>query len=547
MKRHKSNIFFHFATILVDLCNIAKRGFLFFFLILQTKTLRQITNIYMSEKKTPKILFGEKLGYSLGDVAANLVFQMMMVFQLKFYTDVFGLEGAIAGSVFLIACLSGAFVDPFVGILCDRTQTRWGKYRPWVLWSALPLCVFYVLAFRNPGIEDKALVALYATVSYVLLMVMYACSSIPYSSLGGVMTGSIKERTSINTVRFIAVSLSMFFVQGLTLPLVNKFGGAEGKVEQGWLTTICLFALIAFIFLLITFFTTRERIQPPLTQVTSLKEDVRGTIANLPWRSIFVLVLFIFITISMWGAAMNYYFQYNLDQKSLYDFLATICLTDDAGEREGIWYSALGSINLIAHSPADAYSIGFSLFNMIGAVVQLLGIMLLSEHLANKYGKKQTFIVCLSLTAFFTALFYMPSPVDISFVFGLCIFKSLAFAPTVPLLWAMIGDVADHVEYVNHRRATGFCFSGMSFALKAGLGLGGALAGMILSCFGYVSGLNNVQSTSALVGIRLVSSVVPALLFCIGIIALLYYPITKTYNEKMQAALAARRRQSIVS
>lgn len=490
-----------------------------------------------------KISLGEKLGYSLGDVSANLVFQMMVIFQLKFYTDVFGLEGAVAGSVFLIACLSGAFVDPLIGILCDRTNTRWGKYRPWILWTSLPFCVFYILAFYNPGIQEKGMVAIYATVSYILLIIMYASSSIPYSSLGGVITGEIKERTSLNAVRFIAVTIAQFMVQGLTLPLVNKFGGAEGNVQQGWTITISLFAVVAFIFLLITFFSTRERIQPPPTQKVSLKEDISRTISDRPWCSLFVLVLFHFITISLWGASMNYYFQYNVDQKSLYDFIGTLGLSAAEGETTGFWYSILNSFNLIAHQPSDAYSIGFSLFNMLGALVQFLGIIFLSEFLANRYGKKQTYIVCLFLTAMFTAMFYLPSPVDISFIYGLCLLKSLVYGPTIPLLWAMMGDVADHVEYIYHRRATGFCFSGMSFALKAGLGMGGALAGAVLSCFGYVPGLNDVQSPTAMEGIRLVSSVIPASFFGVGVIALLFYPISKRYNVRMQSELAARRQK----
>ena len=496
----------------------------------------------MTELSSQKVSFGEKVGYSLGDVAANLVFQIMMIFQLKFYSDVFGLEGAVAGSVFLIACLFGAFFDPLVGVICDRTTTRWGKYRPWVLWTALPFCVFYILAFYNPGIEEKGLVALYATVSYILLIVLYAFNSIPYSSLGGVMTGNIKERTSINAIRFIAVSLAQFFVQGLTLPLVNKFSGEERNMQQGWTTTITLFALVAFVFLVITFLSTRERIQPPPTQQKNLREDIRSTISSIPWRCMFVLVLFIFITSSMWGTSMNFYFQHDIDQQSLYDFLGKLGLTDPHHEKTGLWTVILGSFHLIAYSPSDAYFIGFSLFNMTNAVVQLLGIMFLSQYLANKYGKKQTYMVCLTLTAIFTAMFYLPSPVDVSFIFGLCIFKSLAYASCVPLLWAMIGDVADHVEYVNHRRATGFCFSGISFALKAGLGLGGALAGLILSCFGYESGQISVQSSSAMEGIRLVSSIVPAILFGIGVIVLLFYPITKAYNRNMQAELYARRR-----
>ena len=188
-----------------------------------------------------KVSMAEKIGYSLGDCSANLVFQMMMIYQTKFYTDVFGLEGAIAGSVMLIARIVDAFVDPTVGILSDRTQTKWGKYRPWVLWTALPFMVFYVLAFYNPGIEDKGLVAVYATISYTLLMTLYSFNNTPYASLGGVMSSDIKERTSITSIRFVAATIAQFVVQGLTLPLVSKFAGESGDKGHGWLCTISLF------------------------------------------------------------------------------------------------------------------------------------------------------------------------------------------------------------------------------------------------------------------------------------------------------------------
>lgn len=481
----------------------------------------------------------EKIGYSLGDASANLVFQMMMIFQLKFYTDIFGLDGAIAGSVLLIARVVDAFVDPSVGILSDRTQTKWGKYRPWVLWTALPFAVFYVLAFWNPGIEDKGLVALYATLSYILLMVMYSMNNTPYSSLGGVMSADIRERTSITSIRFVAATIAQFVVQGLTLPLVNKFGGDDQA--HGWLCTIGLFAAIGFVFLVIAAISAKERIAPPAGQKTSIKEDIHNTVSSVPWRAMFVLTLFVFITLAMWGSAMSFYFEYAVNQQSLYDFLGGLGLTDPDGVKTGIWAGILGAFNLIAHTQADAYAIGFSLFNMVGAIVQFLGVILLSEFLANRYGKRSTFIVCLSLTALFTALFYLPTPVDVGMMFFLCILKSLAYAPTVPLLWAMIGDVADHVEYTSRRRATGFCFSGIVFALKAGLGLGGAFAGLILSGFGYVSTGLSTQSESAITGIRLVSSIVPAILFAIGVIALIKYPITKKFNEDMQAELARRR------
>ena len=490
-----------------------------------------------------KISISEKIGYSLGDCSANLVFQMMMIYQTKFYTDVFGLEGAIAGSVMLIARIVDAFVDPTVGILSDKTQTRWGKYRPWILWTALPFMVFYVLAFYNPGIEDKSLVAVYATISYTLLMTLYSFNNTPYASLGGVMTSDIKERNSITSIRFVAATIAQFIVQGLTLPLVGKFAGANGDTGHGWLCTISLFAAIGFIFFIITFFSARERITPPASQKTDTRKDIRDVFHSIPWRAMFILTLFLFTTLAMWGSAMNYYFENYVDANALYTFLDKLGLV--AVEANASFsYNILNAFGLIVNSPEKAYEVGFGVFNMVGALVQFFGVILLSSFLANRYGKKRVFIFCLTLTAIFTALFYFPNETDIETMFVLNFLKSLAYAPTVPLLWAMIADVADHSEYVNYRRATGFVFAGVVFALKAGLGIGGAILGFLLSGFGYVSGAGTAQTESAIHGIILSSSLIPAATFFIGVIALYFYPITKAYNEEMQAELTERRKQT---
>lgn len=490
-----------------------------------------------------KISISEKIGYSLGDCSANLVFQMMMIYQTKFYTDVFGLEGAIAGSVMLIARIVDAFVDPTVGILSDKTQTRWGKYRPWILWTALPFMVFYVLAFYNPGIEDKSLVAVYATISYTLLMTLYSFNNTPYASLGGVMTSDIKERNSITSIRFVAATIAQFIVQGLTLPLIGKFAGANGDKGHGWLCTISLFAVIGFIFFIITFFSARERITPPASQKTDTRKDIRDVFHSIPWRAMFILTLFLFTTLAMWGSAMNYYFENYVDANALYTFLDKLGLV--AVEANASFsYNILNAFGLIVNSPEKAYEVGFGVFNMVGALVQFFGVILLSSFLANRYGKKRVFIFCLTLTAIFTALFYFPNETDIETMFVLNFLKSLAYAPTVPLLWAMIADVADHSEYVNYRRATGFVFAGVVFALKAGLGIGGAILGFLLSGFGYVSGAGTAQTESAIHGIILSSSLIPAATFFIGVIALYFYPITKAYNEEMQAELTERRKQT---
>ena len=496
----------------------------------------------MSAILNQKVSMVEKVGYGLGDCSANLVFQMMMIYQTKFYTDVFGLEGAIAGTVMLVARIVDAFVDPTVGIMSDRTNTRWGKYRPWVLWTALPFMVFYVLAFYNPGIEDKGLVALYATISYTLLMTMYSFNNTPYSSLGGVMSSDIKERTSITSVRFIFSTIAQFVVQGLTLPLVSKFSDGGDK-SHGWLCTISLFAVIGLVFLVIVFFSTKERITPPAGQKNDTKQDIKDVLSSVPWRAMFVLTLLVFITLAMWGSAMNYYFENYVDEAALFAFLDKIGLVS-AEAKDTIGYTILNAFGLVVSSPDKAYEVGFGVFNMVGALVQFFGVILLSEFLANRYGKKRTFIVCLALTAIFTAMFYFPSRDNIEAMFVLNFLKSLAYAPTVPLLWAMIADVADHSEYVNYRRATGFVFSGVVFALKAGLGVGGAVLGFLLSGFGYVSGSQVEQSDTAIQGIILSSSLIPAAFFFIGVIALFFYPISKEYNEKMQAELSARRNRS---
>ena len=459
--------------------------------------------------QTQKVSMAEKIGYSLGDGSANLIFQMMMMFQLFFYTDVFGIKATAAGMILLVARIFDAFVDPVVGILSDRTNTRWGKYRPWLLWTAIPFAVFFILAFTTPDLSERGKI-IYAGITYTLLMSIYSFNNTPYASLGGVMTSDIKERTSISSVRFVTATIATFVVQGLTLPLVSKFG--QGDDQRGWFLTITLFAIIGVVLLVITFFSAKERI----------------------------LTLFLFTTLAMWGSSMSYYFNYFVDKTALFDFLQNFGLVRIEGETYGMWHTFLDAFGLIAQPDhSNVFAVGFSLFNMIGQVITLAGVILLSGFLSNIFGKRNVFLICLALTAFFTALFFVVDSTNISTIFIINCLKSLAYAPTIPLLWAMMGDVADHSEWVNHRRATGFVFAGVVFALKAGLGIGGAICGAIVDSFGFVS--NTVLTENAIFGIRLTSSVIPAITFFVGVIALFFYPISKKLNEHIQDDLAKRR------
>jgi Na+/melibiose symporter-like transporter len=487
-----------------------------------------------------RISLKEKVGYSLGDASANLIFQMMMMFQLFFYTEVFGIKASIAGFILLFARFFDAFVDPVVGILSDRTNSRWGKYRPWLLWTALPFAVFFVLAFTTPDISERGKI-IYAGVTYTLLMAIYSFNNTPYSSLGGVMTSDIKERTSISTIRFITATIATFVVQGLTLPLVTRFGGSSTSAK-GWVTTIALFAVIGIVLMVITFFSTKERIMPPEGQKTSVRQDIGDVIRCRPWIAMFVLTFFLFITLSMWNSSMSYYFDNVVDKTALFIFLGKVGLVSTDGIVVGTFPSLLNAFGLIAMPDlSNVYAVGFSLFNMIGQLITLLGVILLSRFLAGIFGKRSVFIVCLSLTALVTALFYVVPSTDVSVVFLLNIARNLAYAPTIPLLWAMMGDVADYSEWKNRRRATGMVFAGVVFALKAGLGVGGALLGGIIQSFGYVS--NSVQTDLALTGLRFTSSLLPAGLYLIGVVALCFYPITKKYNQKIQVELNERREQ----
>ena len=344
---------------------------------------------------TTKISMKEKICYSFGDGSANLVFQMMMMFQLFFYTDVFGIKATAAGMILLFARVFDAFVDPLVGILSDRTNTKWGKYRPWILWTALPFSIFFVMAFLTPDLSERGKI-IYAGITYTLLMSIYSFNNTPYSSLGGVMTNDIKERTSISSIRFITATIATFIVQGLTLPLVSKLG--RGNDAYGWSITITLFAAIAFVLLIVSFLTTKERIMPPKGQKSSVKQDFKDLMNSRPWLSMFILTLFLFTTLAMWGSGMSYYFNSYVDKDFLFYFLGRLGLVAEAGNT-GIFYSILDAFGLIVYDNTQVFAVGFSLFNMTGQIITLIGVITLSQSLSGIFGKRNVFIICLTLTA----------------------------------------------------------------------------------------------------------------------------------------------------
>jgi GPH family glycoside/pentoside/hexuronide:cation symporter len=487
-----------------------------------------------------KLSFREKAGYAFGDAAANFVFQTMLIFQLGFYTDVFGITATAAGTLLLVGRFWDAAFDPMMGVIADRTETRWGKFRPWVLWSAVPFAVVFYLAFTTPDFGSTGKM-IYAYISYILLMTVYSVNNLPYAALNGVMTGDVNERTSLSSYRFFFAMAAAFVVQGLTLPLVGKFG--EGNTQKGWSMTIGVFALLSVVFFVIAFLSARERVKPDPAQKSSPKQDFADLLKNRPWISMFVLTLVVFITLALWGSATFYFFTYYVDKAHLFAFLQSwgLAATTATGAVEtGWWHSILNAFGLIATSDgANTTSVGFSLFNMSGQLVMILGVIS-SKALSSRFGKKTVFLIGLFFTALFTALFILLPADNIEAIFIMNLLKSLSYGPTIPLLWAMMADVADYAEWKTRRRATGVVFAGIVFALKAGLGLGGAICGWLLAIYDYVP--NVVQSPQAILGIRLTASIYPAITFGIGVVALTFYSISKSLNIQIQDELVERRK-----
>ena len=284
-----------------------------------------------------KLSFAEKAGYSLGDGAANFVFQTMILFQLSFYTDTMGIAAAAAGSLLLAGRLWDAFFDPMMGVIADRTKTRWGKFRPWVLWTGLPFGIAMVLAYTTPG-WGAPMNLVWACGTNILLMTLYSANNTPYSAMTGVMTGDVNERTSLSSYRFVAAMIAQLMVGGFTLPLVAKFG--QGDQAKGWQMTMGLWAAVCVVCFCITFLSTKERIQPDPRQQSSPRQDFGSLLRNGPWKAMFILTLAHFAVLAMRGGTLFYYFQYYVNSGKLFSVLENLGLTSAAGgAHAGVWYT----------------------------------------------------------------------------------------------------------------------------------------------------------------------------------------------------------------
>lgn len=479
----------------------------------------------------------EKLGYSLGDLAANLIFQTLITYLAFFYTDVYRLPPATAATIIFVIGVLGAFVfTPLIGIAADRTVSRWGKFRPWILWTAIPFGVLSLLAFSTPDLAPRAKVV-YALATYGLLMLVYAANNLPYSALSGVLTGSMAQRNSLSAYRFVAVMIAQFIIQVLLLPLVLILG--DGDRVLGFERVMTVFAVVGTVFFLITFATTRERIVPAKEQTAGVLQDLSDLLRNRPWKVMLALTILVFINLSLKGGTYVYYFQYYMSEAALAGFL------DSSGFNRciGAVNAALNGLGLAGFAwPKDPATSAFSLFNACGIVCMILGIGV-SRRLADRFGKRDVFGGALLVSTVFLLAFYFFPPTAVAVAFAAFMLHGFCYGITIPLLWAMIADVADYSEWKNHRRATAIVFSAMLCGLKIGLSIGGALVAGILAHHGYQAGAPQ-QPEAVVDGIRLTVSVYCSLPFLAAVALLFLYEINKRMETRIEQDLQSRRQGS---
>jgi glycoside/pentoside/hexuronide:cation symporter, GPH family len=441
------------------------------------------------------LTFGEKFGYSLGDLAANFIFQAMLALQLDFYTHTFGLTAAQAGTLFLVVGLGVAFLNPVMGMIADRTSTRWGKFRPWLLWTALPFGVIGVLTFTTPNISPAGKIA-YAWITYILMRVIYTVNNVPYASMTAVMTLDPDERTSISSYRQIAANSAGFIIASLAIPMVRFFG--HGDDARGYQLTMGLLSLLSVIFFVIAFFCTKERIQPDPQQKSSLGEDLTDLFRNRPWVLLFLATLFYFAAIVVRGNVMLPYFRFVAGNVDLFP-----------------WFSGFGLASL------------------------LVGVAC-STAVSKRMGKRQLFVASMVLTAIFNAALLVIPPHATVFIIAAEVIRQFIYGLSGPIIWSMMGDVADYGEWKTGRRASGTVTAAVVFALWAGLALGGAVAGWLFSFYGFVSEAQ-VQTAHAQDGILLTASVYAGLAFFAAAVCMFFYPVSRDQSRQIADELEARR------
>ncbi len=526
-----------------------------------------------------KISLKEKIGYAFGDGAANIAWRGVATFLFIFYTDVFGLSPITVGVLMLVARFSDGISDVLMGIIGDRTKSKYGKFRPWILWTAIPLAAILSLLFTSPELGSSGKI-IYAYITYIFFTLIYTANNVPYGALMAVMTGDDKERTSLGSFRMVGAFGGGMIVQGALLFLVAYYGNVDPTIEvheldnekfrvvvsaaedvedvniktkdgiamftwdnvamdseenlpthrknfsmeaekkyafivngesninkskisiidqkRGYSNSMYLMSVFLALFMFITFYTTKERVQPPKSQKNNLKQDFKDLISNKPWLVLLVIGLLFNVYNSIKQGITIIYFTHYLNNQLL----------------------------------AASFLIGLMLASVVGAMI--------TAPLGKKLGKRNLFIYALIFSGVVNALLAFCGPNDIEAIFAIGITSEMAAAIFPTLFFAMLGDVADYSEFKNGRRATGLIYSAGSFATKFGGGIAGAIIGLILGAYHY-NGQDTASIKGAVPGIIMLMSWVPAIITLIASGLMFLYPLNQKKIDEITLELNTRR------
>ncbi len=462
----------------------------------------------------------EKIGYGFGDLSSSMFWKIFTYYLPFFYSNVFGLSLADAALLVLITKLWDAISDPIMGIIADRTRTKWGKYRPYLLWVALPFAVAGVLLFTTPQTEVYTQKLIWAYVTYILMMTVYTAINVPYGAMLGVMTNDSKERTIFSSYRMFFAYGGSFVALAIFEPVRDWFGrGSENAATdpKAWQFAMIIVAVLCFIFFVLTFLMTRERISSvdnnDKSSESSVAKDLKALMKNAPWWILLGVSIAVLLFNSIRGGAAAYYF------------------ADRIGD------SALLGKNLY---------LTCAIFLAVGEIANMIGVVA-AVPLAKVIGKKFAYIVAIALAGVGSLVFYFltaETTLNYWLIIIVQIIISIGAGVTLPLVWSMFADVADYSEHKNGTSSVGLIFSSSSMAQKFGGAFGTYLVLWLLAIYSYqtpVDGVAIVQSQNTLDGLNALMSWIPALSSVLGILLMLLYPLSEHKMDEIRNDLAKKR------
>lgn len=457
-----------------------------------------------------KLPFKEKFAYGFGDLASVLYWQTFMLYFTYFYTDVFLIPASIAATMFLVSRIWDGVNDPMMGIIADRTQTKWGKFRPYLLWLCVPFAIAGVLTFTVPNFGPTGKI-IWAYATFILIMMLYTAINIPYTALMGVITPDSNERTSVSSFKFLFAFAAGIIVSATLLPMTKTLGG--GNDAKGWQMSFVIYGIAAIAFFLIAFKGTKERVLPPKSQKSSIKKDLKELVTNKPWLILLATTITFILFVAVRSSVTVHYFKYVIGTQEL----------------------------TIPFMGTRSYDFNYlvSVYNTIGQISSLVGVLLVSSF-AKWLGKKKAFMIMFVVAIFSTAILYVLTAQQLGLIFFFQITGSITGGPLSVLLWAMYADTADYGEWKNGRRATGLIFSASTMSQKFGWAFGAFVALTLMSQVGFEP--NTDQSADSVRGLLLLFSLIPAAMGILSMGLLLLYPLNDHKVAEISSDLEIRRK-----